>query len=210
MGTQLSIQEASAPLLSGPSRNIPTLHALLSKATRNTHNRLHGHEGFNGVQNGTIDRASYIKLLSRLYGFYKPFENHTDWGEARTTWLAQDLADLDRGPIMVESLPVCAYLPVLTTPFQRLGARYVISGSSLGGRLLSRGLDHLFAPQTTSGRRFFNGYGAQTGAVWKACLAELDEAPTDPQTQSTIIAAACDTFSAFERWMDGWKDQTNA
>jgi heme oxygenase (biliverdin-IX-beta and delta-forming) len=210
VGTQLSLREASAPLLSSASRNIPTLHALLSKATRDTHNRLHGHEGFNAVQHGTIDRASYTKLLSRLYGFYKPFEYHADWGNARTTWLAQDLAELSVNAIALEKLPTCEDMPDLISPYKRLGAGYVVSGSALGGRVLARGLDHLLARGTTAGRRFFLGYGSQTGSVWQTCLARLDAAPTNPQTQSIIIAAAGDTFLAFERWMAGWKGQTDA
>ena len=50
------------------------LRDALRAATADVHERLHHHIAFARVQAGTIERDDYIKLLSRLYGFYNAFE----------------------------------------------------------------------------------------------------------------------------------------
>lgn len=170
------------------------------------HERMHGHDGFCAVNNGTIDRAAYCQLLCRLYGFYRAFERQTGLGPERSRWLSADLSAVGIAPLLQHRIAECDFLPDLQTAHQRLGAFYVVAGSSLGGRQLARGLDHLFRSGDTRGRRFFSGHGAQTGAVWRAYLAKLAAVPADPDTQTEIVDAAINTFAVFERWASGWKD----
>ena len=185
---------------------IPSLHCSLRDATSAVHERMHGHDGFRAIKNGTIEKISYAQLLCRLYGFYKPFERETGFGDMRSQWLGQDLDALGLDAYSREKINDYADVPALQTPHRRLGALYVVAGSALGGRQLARGLDHLFPSHATAGRRFFLGHGAQTGAVWRDYLAQLAAVPPDPDTQTEIVDAAIDTFAVFERWASGWKD----
>ena len=69
-------------------RSVPTeLRDSLRLATADVHERLHRHIGFAAVQAGSIDHRAYIKLLSRLYGFYRPFEAAAQLSPERTRWL---------------------------------------------------------------------------------------------------------------------------
>lgn len=188
---------------------IPSLHCRLRDATAVVHERMHGHDGFGAIKAGLIDKSSYIQLLCRLYGFYRPFERETGIGDVRSRWLAKDLNALRLDGLMREKILDCAYIPRLKAPHRRLGALYVVAGSALGGRQLARGLDHLFPTDETAGRLFFLGHGAQTGAVWRDYLAQLAAVPPDPDTHTEIVDAAIDTFAVFERWASGWKDASH-
>ena len=183
-----------------------SLHFKLREATAAVHERMHDHDGLHAVKCGMIDRPSYTQLLCRLYGFYNAFERETGLGDMRSQWLRKDLDALGFDASLSEKILDCTDIPRLGTAHRRLGALYVVEGSSLGGRQLARGLDHLFPPGQTAGRLFFLGHGAQTGAVWRGYLAELAAVPPDPHTQTEIVDAATDTFAVFERWASGWKD----
>lgn len=183
-----------------------SLHCRLRDATVVVHERMHGHDGFGAIKAGLIDRSSYILLLCRLQGFYRPFELETALGDMRSRWLAVDLDALGLDASLREKILDCAYIPRLKTPHRRLGALYVVAGSALGGRQLARGLDHLFPTDEPAGRLFFLGHGAQTGAMWREYLAQLAAVPADPCAEAEIVDAAIDTFAVFERWAAGWKD----
>ena len=196
----------AAPELALQINVTPSLHFRLRDATAVVHERMHVHDGFRAIKDGSIDKSSYSQLLRRLYAFYKPFELETGLGNLRSRWLAQDLDALGFDASLREKLLDCADIPRLQTTYRRLGALYVVAGSALGGRQLARGLDHLFSSDETTGRLFFLGHGAQTGVVWRDYLAQLAAVPPDPHTQTEIVDAAIDTFAVFERWASGWKD----
>lgn len=176
-------------------------HAL-REATQAVHSRLHTHPLLGAVQAGTVDRASYRALLSRLYGFHVPFEAAAGLAPERSLWLAEDLRTLGLTGSAIAALPLCPALPRLDTPHRRLGALYVIEGSTLGGRELSKRLDHLFGRDDRAGRRFFSGRDAETGLSWRHFADMLDTAGEDQSARAGMIAAAVETFAAFEGWLD--------
>ena len=102
------------------------------------------------------------------------------------------------------SVPRCIDLPCLATKDRLLGARYVIEGSTLGGRELARGLDALLGPGRVEGRRFFNGHGAETGPNWRRFVSEL-ETRHNNASWAAALEASCETFLAFEAWLEDWK-----
>ena len=112
-------------------------------ATADIHERLHHHVGFAAVQAGTIDHGAYTTLLSRLYGFYRPFEAAAQLSPERTRWIESDLTALGVDAEEREKLPRCAAFPHRFSADHILGARYVVEGSALGGRGLARQLDGL-------------------------------------------------------------------
>ena len=181
------------------------LRDALRIATDEVHERLHHHIAFAAVQAGTIDHRAYIKLLSRLYGFYRPFEAAAQLSPERTRWLEIDLAVLGISAAVREKLPRCTF-PQLFSPDHILGARYVVEGSALGGRGMARHLDALLGGGVTAGRQFFSGHGAATGAVWREYLALLSAVPSSALRRTAIIDGANATFATFEQWLIGWNE----
>ncbi len=188
----------------------PSLRHSLREATRAAHLRLHAHPGLGAVQAGNIDRVSYQSLLSRLYGFHIPFETAAGIAPERSLWLAADLMTLGLTEQEIAELPMCPSLPRLDTAGRRLGALYVAEGSTLGGRELAKRLDHLFAPTERDGRRFFSGRDADTGKAWRTFCDHLDADDAGDAARDETIAAAMETFAAFEDWFADWKATANA
>jgi heme oxygenase len=181
---------------------------ILREATRGPHERLHQHAGFAIVNDGTITRRDYRALLSRLYGFYEPFERAVGAGDLRTQWLKSDLACLGADAATIAGVSLCADIPRYEGPERRLGALYVVEGSALGGRQLSRGLDRLLGAGRVEGRRFFAGRGSDTGAAWLGFLGQLASAGSEPIGRAVLVSAAVETFEVFETWLGGWSDRT--
>nr|WP_294505395.1 biliverdin-producing heme oxygenase [uncultured Rhodopila sp.] len=204
----MTIAEPVATDLSAPSAR-PTARHALREATQAVHARLHIHPVLGTVQAGTIDLATYRTLLSRLYGFHVPFEAAAGIAPERSLWLAADMRTLGLQEQAIAALPLCPSLPRLDTPHRRLGAQYVVEGSTLGGRELSKRLDHLFGHGERAGRCFFSGRDADTGKAWRAFADALDIAGEDPAARAEMIAAAIETFAAFEDWVD-WNAGANS
>lgn len=97
-------------------------------------------------------------------------------------------------------------LPPTASREYRLGGRYVIEGSALGGRSLGRQLDGLLGVGVLAGRRFFTGHGAATGDVWRDYLAHLEAVPDLPLRYAAVVDGAIQTFRIFEQWLEGWDE----
>lgn len=180
------------------------LRQSLREATSAAHERLHCHPGFAAIQNGSIDLAQYRSLLVRLYGFHVPFEAAVDIASDRSTWLRADLAAVTVGGYALAAIPQCSSLTGFDSQTRRLGALYVIEGSTLGGRQLARNLDPLLGSLVTEGRRFFLGRGSDTAAGWNVFLARLTDAGNTLAACNEIVDAAVMTFSIFEEWLRDW------
>ena len=182
-----------------------SLRHCLRAATDDVHKRLHRHSGFTAVQNGTISRCDYTKLLIRLHEFHRAFESAVRVTEKRSHWLARDLETLCGGRWRPEAAAHRLTIPLLDGAERVLGALYVVEGSALGGRGLARGLDRLLGSGEPDGRRFFEGQGAATGAAWRDFVGRLDLVSAEPASRAVVIDAAVEIFSVFELWLAGWR-----
>ncbi len=186
----------------------PSCRELLRAATQAPHERLHLHDGFAVVRDGTITLADYRALLIRLYGFYQPFERAAGVERIRTHWLERDLAWLGIQASGFPRISLCQDIPRYDCLERRLGALYVVEGSALGGRLLCRGLDRLLGPASIEGRRFFEGRGAGTGDAWRGFLDRLASVGAESMRRAALVSAAVETFEVFETWLGGWSSAT--
>ena len=182
-----------------------SLRHCLRAATDDVHNRLHRHSGFAAVQDGTISRSDYTKLLIRLDGFHRAFEAAVRITEKRSHLLARDLETLRGQPWRPEAAAHRPTMPPLDDDERILGAVYVVNGSALGGRGLARGLDRLFGSGHHDGRRFFEGQGSATGAAWRDFVGRLDIVSAEAASRAAVIDAAVEIFSVFEVWLAGWR-----
>ena len=196
------------------------LRLRLRAATAQIHERLHGHAGLGAAASGRMALADYRLLLARLWGFHKAFECAIEEAacgldlpidmkaRARAPMLEADLATLGCSAAEIPRLPHCDYMFRPRSAPACLGALYVVEGSTLGGRHIARALAGLFEGAEGEGRKFFLGYGAAHGAMWRGFLEQLDLLTGDEAREAEAIEGAVRTFEDFESWMDGWRTDT--
>lgn len=182
-----------------------SLREELRAATRSIHHRLHRHPGLSAAARGEISLRDYRRLLMRLYGFHRAFEDaHASAGqrlrlfvEARAEFIALDLAALGTMRADVSRLPLCEFRQP-SNEAAALGALYVVAGSALGGALIAQAL----APIVGEARRFFLG-GPSRRDHWSILLTRMETLTREPQRVSAVEAAV-ETFQIFENWMQDW------
>ena len=181
----------------------------LRVATKDIHDRLHGHMLFRQLLEETITRQQYTALLSRLYGFHQGIEIALGAQDTqhrtlpmgprrRVHLLAYDLKTLGQSDNDISELPVAKAPPGLDQVGRFLGCLYVREGATLGGRVLAGTLAHLLG-SGLEGRRFFAGT-KQDPELWRACCTALEQ-PMEMVEREEMITAAQETFEIFEQWM---------
>jgi heme oxygenase (biliverdin-IX-beta and delta-forming) len=183
----------------------------LRDETRIIHERLHDHASFQPLLKQSISRTGYIELLTRLLGYQRGLEAAFDrfvpdnvqltaFCRMRSMRLQDDLTSLDQSTAQIEASATMATLSLINTDAALLGSLYVREGALIGGRSLSRHLDHLLG-QTIAGRSFFLG-APEDAHIWRDLCGMLNLI-TDARQQDQAIQAAYATFGLFEAWMDG-------
>ena len=163
-----------------------------------------------------LSLTDYHRRLRRYHGFYAPIEpliaaavDGPRWGldttaRAKTAWLAADLACLgdseNADGLPPSAFALCTALPPLETQADAFGCLYVLEGATLGGRVISRHIEHALGLDATHGARFFHGYGEQTGAMWKAFRGALSAFAQQPSEEDRVVASAIATFAALRVW----------
>jgi heme oxygenase len=165
------------------------------------------------IEDATRDRESYRQLLERFFGFHRPMDDRIaaafadverdyDAGARRKSiWLMEDLGNLGVSKEQIAALEVCSTLPDTDSLARAYGCAYVLEGSTLGGRHISRMLDE--SPVAAGlPRRFFESYGSAVGERWKEFCASLDRfAGENPGASPEIVGAAQSTFTCFRDWV---------
>ncbi|MBV9824090.1 MAG: biliverdin-producing heme oxygenase [Alphaproteobacteria bacterium] len=156
-----------------------------------------------------LEKARFTAVLSRFYGFHSVWEAAIAAHPAiaafardrsRLPLLRHDLMALGLSDREISRLPLCDDAAALArTEASALGSMYVVEGSSLGGRLISRGLaEQPWLPAT--GLTYFNPYGDRTGAMWQGFKAWCDaQASGLDWTQAAEGARA--TFALLQGWL---------
>jgi len=179
----------------------------LKECTRALHEQIE-------VRVGLLDRLesmdSYRRLLERFLGFYDPIElqlamlslTELNFSSRRKTEkLRGDLADLGISSTHMAALPRCEDLPAVNNPAQALGCLYVLEGATLGGQIIARELRTRFGLHENHGASFFNGYGSETGRMWREFGATINKCVSIQETEEFTIHSARDTFITLDRWL---------
>lgn len=152
----------------------------------------------------------YIRILKSFYGYFKPVETLVE--RYIDVTVLPDIADRRKAGALIHdltflkahtaTLPLATRLPDVYDVCSAIGAMYVMEGSTLGGRgitkmLLANKEAHLFI----DAMHFFNGYGTATGSRWTTFVQTLNQytAPTDI---TAMIEAANQTFLYFKNWLE--------
>jgi heme oxygenase len=154
-------------------------------------------------------KEEYARLLKLFYGYFGGLETQInqhinaqllpDNEERRKTQaLANDLQFLG------SDVPAKAdgnALPTIHTPLQALGALYVIEGSTLGGKIISKMMQQQLA-LTGGGLSFFAGYRDRSMEMWDTFKEALNSQAENPEQEAVVIAAANETFLKFGEWFE--------
>lgn len=170
-------------------------------------------ESATGIMRPDIGLPDYRAYLQRTYGFYLPVERGLGrlgvWpaleldasARVKLPLLASDLVALGQDP---DALAVCPAPPEFATLAEALGCAYVLEGSTLGGRVISRHVQTRLGPHVP--HRFLDAYGANTGDRWQGFRAALRCFADTREVENRIIAGARQTFEAFTRWLKPMSD----
>ena len=170
----------------------------LRSATEAIHQRMHNHPGLARLAAGTIGRDEYCRLLARSYGFYAVAEPVAGLTGRLTECLVRDLADLGITAAAVSGLPRCMPVMIGDGHPEMIGARYVLLGASLGGRVMAKAIARQNGGAAALPTRFLTGSGEND---WKGFVAELEAVLPDAASRSRAAVAAIATFAAYEEWM---------
>lgn len=193
----------AGPDLAAPPADPAGLASALRSGTAEAHARL---EAALDLLAEPFERARFVRFLQRFHGFHAAWEpalaaraDVADFAlpRRRLGLIADDLARLGEDST---GLPVCREAAALAeTKAGAIGSIYVLEGSTLGGKLIARGLaDADWAPP--GGLRYFDPYGAETGAMWRA-FQRWARAETAPGAEPEVVAGARRAFDLLQAWL---------
>jgi heme oxygenase len=167
-------------------------------------------EAATGVMDPQLSREAYRAYLERTFGFYLVVEQQL---RSLGAWEALGLpaSEREKLPLLAEdivllgnlepaSVRACDAAPEWTSTAEAVGGAYVLEGSTLGGRVISRHLLRRFGPDVPL--TFLDCYGAETREKWQSFGAALERFATSRQVEDRIIAGARATFRSFTRWLE--------
>ena len=156
-----------------------------------------------------LSRARFTQVLRGFLGFHlvwdETMRGHAGLGaliegRGRVAILRADLAALGESPDSIAAIPRCAAAADLaaTVP-AAIGSLYVMEGSTLGGRLISRALASEPWPPA-GGLRYFEPYGDRTGPMWRGFKAGARTLLPDGAWPE-VGDGAVRTFETLQHWL---------
>ena len=145
--------------------------------------------------------ADYINVLKGFYVYFRSVENNIapfvttdvlpDIHERRnSSYIQKDIEALGGN---IDNLPD-ANAPIVTNVLEALSALYVLEGSIMGGPYIVQMLHKYGIERGTS---FFEGYGADSAAMWTGFTAVLNKYGETPADHARAIDVANQTFFNF-------------
>ncbi len=192
----------------------PLIMSLLKAETATAHRQLERTNSFIRLFSPDYAMPEYKQLLCLFYGFHAALEPmlFDDLAEAhqlvlghkvKTGLLARDIATFGETEAEIAKIRRCAELPQLSSFARQMGAFYVLEGSVLGGRIISKQLKEHFGDAIVDKLNYYTCYGENVGFEWKSFQAFMGSQFADDSNQiPEVIAAANDTFMALYQWFN--------
>lgn len=152
-------------------------------------------------------KEDYLDLLGLFYSYFGALEEKIravidisslpDYGRRRkTSSIAGDIATLGgQAPDFVSA----DQLPEIRDHAEALAALYVIEGSALGGKIISRMISQNLEGKADNALSFYNGYGEQTMDMWNSFKEAMNQQIVSEDQQERAIATATQTFLKFRQ-----------
>lgn len=177
--------------------------AELRAATAAIHNELDSNPR---MANYLQTRSGVAELLSRWYGFLFPYQKRLEAARPELADFARSrsktallVADLSVHGIPAVQVRLCKDIPTLGNEAEMLGAMYVTEGATLGGRVIARQLERNLGLADNRGYSFFNCYGDNTGAMWKAFSSTVEDSCSE--LPDVAVGSAIRTFNSIRDWL---------
>lgn len=145
--------------------------------------------------------ADYADVLKNFYAYFHAVEKAIapfitadvlpDYAERRNSSDLQ--TDIEALGGNINDLPT-ASAPIVRNTLEALSALYVLEGSIMGGPYIVQMLNKYGIHEGTS---FFSGYGDDTGRMWSAFTAVLNQYGEDPSLHTRAAEIANETFARF-------------
>ena len=152
----------------------------------------------------------YVGLLQIFYSYFSGLEEKIDQyitvaelpdyqQRRKSAALAQDIEDLGGTPVEKASGEA---LPVIENIAQAYAALYVIEGSTLGGKIISKMMAQQLRIIDGKGLAFFGGYGDNTESMWEKFKQTLNKHAKSANEEIEIVNTANQTFIKFKEWAE--------
>ncbi|WP_269714081.1 biliverdin-producing heme oxygenase [Caulobacter sp. NIBR2454] len=187
---------------------IETAHPLLDRLRSDTATRHEALEAGLALLEPPLSPDRFRRVLEGFYGFHVVWEpaaatRFADFllPRRRLACLNRDLTALGLSETVIDALPRCkAAADLARDPASVLGAAYVLEGSSLGGKVITRALaGQAWLP--SGGFSYFDPYGDQTGVRWRETRAFIER--EGARSTDAVVAAAGETFDLLTAWLTG-------
>ncbi|SNX71559.1 heme oxygenase [Cereibacter ovatus] len=197
-GRRSDLSEASLPLAQDLRQKTAALHERV--------------EVLLGLPDSIADRTDYVAWLGHYLALYQPLESRmaafdgwTDLGrfDPDPGHSRRLIRDLDAFGLDARTLDRAraAGCPALTSFAQALGARYVLEGSALGGKVILRHLRARLGDEIGAATAFFGGPSHAEATHWRTFKAALDRFGMEhPHERADVLAGATATFTALIEW----------
>ncbi len=180
----------------------------LKKDTLQSHQQLE--KMLVGRMKAIRSKEDYVKLLQLFYSYFGGLETlidqHigqpelNDYAERRKTQaLADDIKALGGKPMPKAD---GENLPEINNALQAFAALYVIEGSTLGGKIISKMMAQQLGVNDGKGLSFFNGYGEDTDNKWEYLKNALNKLTKSSDKDKLVTDSANETFDKFKQWAE--------
>ncbi len=153
-------------------------------------------------------KEDYINLLQLFYSYFGGLEQQIDQfmnadelpdyrQRRKSSALVNDITALGGVPAQKAT---GENLPAIQSIIQAYGAMYVIEGSTLGGKIISKMMAQQLGITDGKGLSFFSGYGADTETMWDTFKHMLNNQAYTPADETLLINTANQTFLKFKDW----------
>jgi len=189
------------------TRSAPSIRSLLRAQTDDVHEALHVAAPFAAIAEGRATTVQYGRVLAALWHYHSSLAKVVAAGcrrlgledlrracEQRRTLLEQDLHVLG-----FAATPQAEPIVTVEDDVWAVGCLYTLVGSMLGGKVIFRQLDYLFA--TPDGRRFFAGT-SQDGLQWRLFCEALETLESGQESLTSLVRGAHFAFAHFASCLD--------
>ena len=175
----------------------------LRQATNTVHQKLEGLPISRSLMNDRITLEQYLFYLQCMKDVVSFFD---DVILPQIKQVLEDAPARRKLPAIVQDIQllqkkvrcgkplVPLVIPEVTGIAKALGMAYVIEGSTLGGRIILKHIAAKLHLNSLDGASFFDGYGQQTGTMWKLFMQTLSEYAIREQQEQKIIDGAVECF----------------
>ncbi|MDT8853722.1 biliverdin-producing heme oxygenase [Paracoccaceae bacterium Fryx2] len=167
-----------------------------------------------GLPDSIGGRGEYADWLGHFLAFYQPLERNLgafdEWrvlapfppDSEHSRRLIRDLEALGFDSRAMARLPD-APCPTLKTFAQALGARYVLEGATLGGKVILRELQARMGPEIAGATAFFGGGEPAKSSTWRVFRLAVDRYGAQrTECREDVLAGAETTFRALLEWFE--------